>query len=133
MNIYSSGRRRDGCAFPCGLCALDLKDAGSTPKGSIHTHAEPRRGHGGTRFTRPRRGGGQWQFRLATGVSLPATTFTCYLRGARGQADRPLLAADASCAAAVLTLVATALQDRQQRLQTKYRGIPLIYDLLPLP
>lgn len=121
MNIYSGGGGRDGCAFASGLCALDLEDAGPTPKGSIHTHAEPGGSHGRTRFTRPRRGGGQRQLRLATGVGLPAASLTRYLWGGWGQAGRPLIAADASCAAAELTLVAAALQDGQQRLYITHR------------
>lgn len=111
MNIYSGGRGRDGCAFPCGLCALDLEDACPAPQGGVHTHAEPGGSHRGPRLTRPRRGGGQWQFGLAAGVSLPAAALACYLRGAWGQTGAPLLAADAYCAGAELTYVATALKD----------------------
>lgn len=130
MNIYSGGGRRDGCAFPCGLCALDLEDACPAPQGGIHTHAEPGGGHWGAGFAGPRWGGGQRQFRLATGVSFPAAAFACYFWGAQGQAGSPLLTADASCAAAVLAYVTAAFKDGEQCL---WRGQQHCYSTLFSP
>ena len=111
MDIDGSSGCRNRCALPCWLCALNLEDACPTPKGGIHAHAEPGGGNRGTRFTRPRGGGCEGQLSLSCSVCLPAAALAAGVWGGWCQAGHSLLAAEASCTSALLTVVTTPLQD----------------------